>query len=355
MDAAKSVGRAEAARDLRVLADDLLTVLHAEAPRLVAATTPAAWRRARLHATAALDLLRYHAVAADPAPAAERTSRMLGVRDAVMAQNLLDIRAHEHRRGPTLVFAHNRHLQRHPSRWLLADMDLEWSSAGAIVSALLGDRYAVVIGSVGASAGLGLQAPPADTFEGKLSAATGQGPLFPADRLPGSARVRTDGQGYFPLDAETVAHCDAVWHFDRFPPAAAALADRIVRLPGVEQLQAGPETGAPELGWDDRFFYAGADRRRPFATIVAHDIPGFDEQSRLDRAGVYRLNIELGRDEFRRVFGYGPEGVAGHRAGIYAAQGWASVLNPAARSGAEVERLLAYARHRAAERERRRT
>ncbi|MFB6392865.1 DUF6194 family protein [Polymorphospora lycopeni] len=372
MEAAKSIGRSEAAGTLRILTDDLLTALYAHAPRLVAASTRDDWRCARLHGTTALGLLRYHAVAADPAPAADRTSRLLAVRDALMAENLLDIRTTEQGRGPTLVFANNRHLQRHPSRWRLADMDLEWSSAGSIVSALRGDRYAVVLGSLGASVALGLDAPAEDTYEGRIGAATGQGPLFaaaPLAALVEGARVRTDvtpEQGYFPLDAETVSHCDAVWHVERFSPAAAALAARILELPDVAETRAGPDLGAPELGWDDRFFFAGPDRHRPFATIVAHDIPGFDDRSRLDRAGVFRLNIEAGRDEFRRLFGYGPEQFTEHRDAIdftavdvivphpaYAVQGWVSVSNPGPGTWAEVERLLAYAHRRSAERKRR--
>jgi hypothetical protein len=178
----------------------------------------------------------------------------------------------------------------------------------------------------------------------------------------------TPEQGYFPLDAETVAHADGVWHADRFPAAAEAVAARIRELPGVAELRAGPDTGAPELGWDDRFYFAGEDRMFPFATIVAHDLPGFDDRSGLDRAGMFRLNVEVGRQEFRRLFGYGPEEFAAHRETIdfavadrwlphpvYAAQGWASVVNPGPAAEAEADRLLARARERSAERERRRT
>jgi erythromycin esterase-like protein len=127
-----------------------------------------------------------------------------------MAEILLDIRAEQQRRGPTLVFAHNRHVQRQPSTWRLAGMDLIWPSAGRILSALLAERYAVVVGSLGASAALGLAAPPAGTFEAALTAGLHVG------AHPGG-ETRTDTtpeQGYFPLDAETVAHGDAVWHID---------------------------------------------------------------------------------------------------------------------------------------------
>jgi erythromycin esterase-like protein len=371
--AERSVGRSADAGALRVIADDLLTILDAQAPRLTRDSTPEDWQRARLHGTTALGLLRYHAVAADPAPAADRTSRLLGVRDAWMARNLLDIRAAEQWRGPTLVFAHNRHLQRHPSTWSLAGMELEWHSAGAILDTLLGPRYAYVAGSLGASCALGLPQPPGDTIEAALGAATGEGPVVDAARLATlvrDARVRTDqsaAQGYFPLDADTVAHCDAVWHVDRFPAAAATVAARIRELPGVRQVDAGPDSAAPEVCWDERFFFVGPDPYRPFATIVGHDLPGVDEESRLDRAGVFRLTIELGRTAFEELFGYPPREFPDRRdrtdAGVldrivphplYATAGWASVLNPGAGSGAEVDRLLVDAHRRATEREQRR-
>ncbi|NBH05924.1 erythromycin esterase family protein, partial [Amycolatopsis sp. SID8362] len=66
LDPAESPGATLEARELRILADDLLTALHADAPRLIAATSRAAWDRARIHATAGLDLLRYHAASARP-------------------------------------------------------------------------------------------------------------------------------------------------------------------------------------------------------------------------------------------------------------------------------------------------
>ena len=134
------------------------------------------------------------------------------------------------------------------------------------------------------------------------------------------------------------------------------LAGRICRLPDVSQLIAGPGTGAPELSWGDRFFFAGEDRMRPFATIVVRDVPGFDERSDLDRPGAFRLNVELGRAEFGALFGFGPEEFAARRDGIdfatpdrwfphpvYAVQSWASVVNPVT---VEVDRLIAHARSR---------
>ncbi|HEX8628591.1 MAG TPA: DUF6194 family protein, partial [Catenuloplanes sp.] len=393
MDAGRSIGASTRAAALRVIADDLLTASHAQAPRLVAAESLSEWQRARIHGMTALGLLRYHAQAADPVPAARRTSRLLAVRDALMAQNLLDIRALEQHRGATLVFAHNRHLQRHPSTWRLAELDLEWFSAGAIVATQAPDRYAVIAGSLGASAALGLRPPPPDTFEAAIGALTPGCALIEATRLgpllrqhAGDLRPRTDGtaeQGYFPLDAATLQHCDAVLHLAVGPqgpdrvtgdsrarqpvddqrgataPDPAALAELILALPEVTQVRADEQSGAPQSAWGDRFFYVGSDRRRPFATIVEHDTPGFDESSDLDRPGIFRLNIQAGRDEFQHRFGYPPAEFANRRAEldftrldeilphpVYGIQGWACILNPTGGRLPDVELLLAHAHRR---------
>jgi hypothetical protein len=138
------------------------------------------------------------------------------------------------------------------------------------------------------------------------------------------------------------------------------LAERILRLPGVTQLIAGPGTGAPELSWGDRFFFVGEQRMHPFATIVVRNVPGFDERSDLDRPGVFRLNVELGRTEFKSLFGYGPEEFATHQAEIdfaasgrwfphpvYAVQGWGSVVDP---EPAGTDRLVEHAYRRSVKR-----
>lgn len=213
---------------------------------------------------------------------------------------------------------------------------------------------AVIVGSLGASVALGLGPPAPGTFEGRLGAAVGHGPLFPEAQ---GGRTRVSTVGYTPLDAETVERADAIWHVDRFPAGAAALADRIRRLPDVAHQQAGPEDNVPDLAWDDCFFFVGDDRKHPFATIVSHDLPGFDDESRLDRAGVFRLNLDLGRKTFTEVFGYGPEDLKGRRHTIdfaafgqlmphpvYGVQSWASIVNPG--SDEDVDRLLGHAHRR---------
>jgi erythromycin esterase-like protein len=200
MDPAQSPGgTAEAAR-LRVIADDLLNELHARAPELIAATSRADWDRTRIHLVAALGLLRYHRQAAQPLEPAERWSRLSAVRDALMARNLLDIREAEARRGPTLVFGHNVHLQRSRSRMSMAGMDLAWHGTGAILASLLGGRYAFIAGAVergeaaggpdsprGAAGGWDLAAP-GDTVLADGPAAPSALPLDAA-ALEGAAAV----------------------------------------------------------------------------------------------------------------------------------------------------------------------
>jgi erythromycin esterase-like protein len=221
LDPAASVGAGPGAERLRVIADDMLTSLHARAPELVAATSRADWFRARTHLAAGLGLLRYHGQAARRIEESARVSGLLATRDALMAQNLLEIRGIEAERGPTLAFAHNSHLQRNPSSMSMAGMDLGWHSAGSVVGALLGRRYTVVIGSLGRSGALGLAEPEPDTYEGLLqSRATGWGLASAAEIASG--RPRTDARpetGYFPLDRALVEAADAILHVDAEPAA----------------------------------------------------------------------------------------------------------------------------------------
>ncbi|MGY2067095.1 erythromycin esterase family protein [Blastococcus sp. SYSU DS0619] len=163
-DPSRSVGRTPEARQLRLLADDLVALLDAQTPRLVAASSRQDWDRARLHGRTATGLLRYHSWLADTSP--NRLAQLLGVRDSMMAANLLALAE----RGPTLVHAHNAHLQRDESRMRMGGLPVEWWSAGAIVDAHLGDRYAFLATALGTIRHQGVDAPPPDTVEGLLHA-----------------------------------------------------------------------------------------------------------------------------------------------------------------------------------------
>ncbi|MEU5783816.1 DUF6194 family protein [Micromonospora lupini] len=357
----RSIGRSSDAQRLRVLADDLLTELYLQAHR-----RPDGWRAALVHATSAVALLRYHAAAAAPLAQEERFARLAGVRDALMAENLLAIRAVEAHRGPTLVFAHNTHLQRHPSTMTVGATEVSWAGAGAIVGALLGERYAVIVGSLGTSPALGISSPAPSTYEGRLQQQVTLPGYVPTAEI-GPAERRTHDYRHFPLDRATIDHADAVLHIPTGVDAAV-LADRILALPGVEQVVASAENGSPEGAWGDRFFFVGPDRRQPFATIVEHDVPGFDETAQLDRPGVFRLNLDLGRAEFERMFGFPPKAFEEHRDAFdfarldtvtphpgYALHGFASIVMPGPQMLPEVDRLLAVAHGRAVDRHERAT
>jgi hypothetical protein len=93
----------------------------------------------------------------------------------------------------------------------MAGLDLEWFSAGAIVGSLLGDRYAVIAGSIGTSPALDVEEPDPSTFEGKLQQRTKE-PLYLRASDVEHGAERTHDFRYFPLDAATIEHADLVLH-----------------------------------------------------------------------------------------------------------------------------------------------
>ncbi|TCJ95471.1 erythromycin esterase family protein [Nocardia alba] len=214
LDAAVSPGATLDAERLRAMADDMLALLYARAPERIAATSLARWRTAAIHLTAGLGLLRYHRQAAAPTEDGVRWNSLAAARDALMAQNLLDIRSTEARRGPTLVHSHNLHLRRTTSVMPMGPMELVWFGAGAIVGSLLGEHYRVILGSLGRSDGLELAEPAPGTYEHVLQNRVDTWGLIPAAEL-GPALIRIDAtreQGYFPLDADTVGAADTILH-----------------------------------------------------------------------------------------------------------------------------------------------
>lgn len=146
----------------------------------------------------------------------------------------------------------------------------------------------------------------------------------------------------------------------------------VAGLGQVDVMTASRESGAPEIAWGDSFFLYDPDGRArersgftPFATLVTKDYPGFDSDSDLDRPGVFRVNVAVGRALFEEVVGHTPAAHAEHREDFdftgldrllphpaYAAQGWVSVLNPGARTRERLRELLVLARERAAARHR---
>jgi hypothetical protein len=145
----------------------------------------------------------------------------------------------------------------------------------------------------------------------------------------------------------------------------------VAGLPGVVVVTASEANGAPEVAWGDSFFFYDPegdqppDRRLPFATIVIKDYDGFDTASNLNRLGVYRLNLAVGRVRFEELVGFPPAQHAAHEGDVdyseldcvlphptYATQGWVSILNPGDRTAALARALIVEAHERAAERHR---
>lgn len=225
LDPGESVGATAEAERLRVIGVELLGGLDARVAELVAGTSRAQWVRARTYLTAGLGLLRYHKEAAravnvtgrlayeDPRQIG-RIARLMAVRDGLMAQNLLDIREIEGGRGRTLVGAHNTHLQRNPGTLSIAGQSFDWVGAGAIVGALVGERYAFVASSLGRSERLGLGDPAPDTYEGMAQGRVGAWGLVAAESVGGGGTRADAGEafGYNPLVPATVDGAEAILH-----------------------------------------------------------------------------------------------------------------------------------------------
>ena len=127
-------------------------------------------------------------------------------------------------------------------------------------------------------------------------------------------------------------------------------------LPGARSFVASEENGSPEAAWGDTFCYydpdGTEDQKWPFATILTHDTPGWDEVSRLDRPDAFRLNLHVGREhvppitddiDYRRS-----DTILPHPQ--YAAHGWVAIVNPIDRD--DVVQMASLAHQRAAARQR---
>jgi hypothetical protein len=135
---------------------------------------------------------------------------------------------------------------------------------------------------------------------------------------------------------------------------AAELAAYITAsFPGVETAEHGAYT----------FFFYGAERMVPFATIAVAD-DDYDRRSDLNRPGVFRLNLGVRRKTFQARFGTGKGDTAGYDYTAldrimphpdYSAQNFICVLSPSRATFEELRPLLAEAHALARERQDRRT
>jgi hypothetical protein len=103
-----------------------------------------------------------------------------------------------------------------------------------------------------------------------------------------------------------------------------------------------------QIADDSTFFFHDGDDKFPFATIVTKDNE-FDNASKLDRPGVFRLNLGVGKETFRALFGEQPaapdysaiDTLMPHP--LYAKMYWVSVINPSAKTFERVKPLIAEA------------
>ncbi len=235
LDPVESVGRSDEVRELRMLADDLAALLDAQTPHLLSATSREDWDRARLYARTATGLLRYHFWMADTSSrhmtrleglgmtvdtSPSRMTRLLGLRDQMMADNLLALAE----RGPVLVHAQNAHLQRGMSTMRMGGPPLDWWGAGAVVGARLGEEYAFLATALGTIRHRGVDTPPPDTVEGLLYALGEERCVVDAPRLAASlggtlpAPRVSSWFGYAPLDPARLADSDGIVFVRDLPP-----------------------------------------------------------------------------------------------------------------------------------------
>ncbi len=218
-DPPKSIGLSPAATALRLATEDLLTELTIRRPELVANSSVDQFEAALHSAKHARSMLNYHAAIATASE--DRLARCLGMRDAMMAENLAYIVERERQRCPqsgrVLAFAHNSHLKLGRAEWQLGPQLLSWWPAGSQIKQLLGDRYAVIGAGLGNSAENGINTPEPGTLEARLCAAPGplrfistqHGRGIPPEEIA-ALPVRSIGwnQSYFPFTAKSFADFD---------------------------------------------------------------------------------------------------------------------------------------------------
>jgi erythromycin esterase len=218
-DPAKSVGLSPAATALRIATEDLITELRMRRPELVAKSDLDRYSEAVHYATVARQLLNFHAASAHKSD--ELYARLLGIRDASMADNLAYIMGRERGRGKVLAYAHNSHLQRGKAVLPWAN----WWPAGSHLSEMFGPRYAVIGSAVGVSDANGIGRPEAGTLEARLTALPGPIVFIPTHKGQGlpSAEIASlptrSGSMKNPTYIALTTHCftdfDWITVFDR--------------------------------------------------------------------------------------------------------------------------------------------
>jgi erythromycin esterase len=228
LDPSRSIGLSSEAAALRIETEDLIAELRTRSPELMAASGSQPHAEALHHGVVARELLNFHAALASRRPG-ESPARVLGVRDALMADTLAYITQREAGRGKVLAFAQNSHLQRGKATWpgqkyWGTDDPCEWWPAGAHLQTMLGPRYAVIGSAVGSSEANGIGAPESGTLEARLTALPGPARFIPLPRHghrvgevgPFPARSGSSkNPTYTPLSGQSLSDFDALAVLDQ--------------------------------------------------------------------------------------------------------------------------------------------
>jgi len=180
LDPTQAIGRSPEATALRIETEELISELCVRRPELVAKSDESHYQEAVHYAVMARQLLNYHATLAQTSE--KRQEKLLGIRAAMMAENLAYIVSREQERGNVLVFAHNTHLKRGRVQWQWGN---EWWPVGSHLHEMFGRRYAVIGSAVGESLANGIGQPEAGTLEARFTSAPGPVRFIPTHQGQG--------------------------------------------------------------------------------------------------------------------------------------------------------------------------
>ena len=114
----------------------------------------------------------------------------------------------------------------------------------------------------------------------------------------------------------------------------------------VEEFVMGLDNVQQEENFEYKFFFVGDDHRLPFVTIGWADNE-FDNGSRLDREGVFRINIGVSRQTYASLVGNSNADVVDYSTldvflphPHYAKQNFVCILNPTGENIAITKRLI---------------
>ena len=183
LDPTQAIGRSPEATALRIETEELISELRVRRPELVAKSDERRYQEAVHYAVMARQLLNYHATLAQTSD--KRQARLLGIRAAMMAENLAYIVSREQGRGNVLVFAHNSHLKRGKVQWQWGNETLIWWPVGSHLHEMFGRRYVVIGSAVGSSPANGIGQPEAGTLEARFTSAPGPVRFIPTHQGQG--------------------------------------------------------------------------------------------------------------------------------------------------------------------------